>query len=554
MKILIAEDDLIPRRLLESILKKWNYEVVLASDGEEAWRILQEPDAPRLAILDWLMPGIDGLEVCRRVRAREGAPYVYVILLTAKDQKEDVIAGMDAGADDYLIKPVDFYKLEVRLRAGRRILDLQSQLLESAEELARVRQIEVEMGAKIQQTLLLGKPPTHMPGLQVSALTVPSQAVDGDFYDFFPHGDSCLDVLVGDVMGKGVAAALLAAATKSQFVRALSDLTAALDKGSAPEPKDIVAAVHDQVAAQFISMDSFETLCYARFDLDKRRVDFVDCGHTATIQYQRAWDNCVMLQGKNMPLGFAKAEKYEQLSRAFEPGDMFVFYSDGVTEAQNADGEQYGVDRMLTFMRTNNALPPEVFITTLRTDLSAFTGAAEFADDLTCVVVKMERVDDDYVLAQSAPTVQVELEVTAHLSELTTIWTFVREFCQTSVWPMMEEESIYQLELAVVEAASNIIKHAYHGLPPGKLYIQAQALTDGVSVEMYDWGIEFDPKSPREPAFDGSAESGFGLYIIAQSVSEVQYWRDETGRNGTRLVQRRSDLLVHDRIDLDKES
>jgi len=358
VKILVAEDDLIPRRLLESILRKWDYEVVLAADGEEAWRILQEPDAPRLAILDWLMPGLDGLEVCRRVRARADAPYVYVILLTAKDQKEDVIAGMGAGADDYLIKPVDFYKLEVRLRAGRRILDLQSQLLQSAEELARVRRTEVELGAHIQQTLLLGKPPADMPGLQVAALTVPSQQVDGDFYDFFRHGSQCLDVVVGDVMGKGVAAALLAAATKSQFLRALSDLTASLDKGNAPQPQDIVAAVHGQVTEQFINLNSFETLCYARFDLARHQVDFVDCGHTATIQYQRSRDNCLMLQGKNMPLGFDKAEKYEQLSRSFEPGDLFVFYSDGITEAMNAQGEQFGVERILAFLRAHNELPP----------------------------------------------------------------------------------------------------------------------------------------------------------------------------------------------------
>jgi len=140
------------------------------------------------------------------------------------------------------------------------------------------------------------------------------------------------------------------------------------------------------------------------------------------------------------------------------------------------------------------------------------------------------------------------------LSELTTIWTFVREFCASSIHPVLEEDLIYQLELAVVEAASNIIKHAYHGIPPGKVQIEAQALTDGIAVEMYDWGIPFDANAPRPPSFDGSAESGFGLYIIAQSVNEVQYWREDSGRNGTRLVQRRRDLFVHERIDLDQES
>jgi len=129
MKILVAEDNPVFQSMLKNLLAKWGYEVVLATDGAEAWHILQEVHAPHLAILDWMMPGLDGVEVCRRVRAAGQERYVYVILLTAKTEQKDLVEGMDAGADDYVAKPFNAHELRVRLRAGRRILELQEQLL-----------------------------------------------------------------------------------------------------------------------------------------------------------------------------------------------------------------------------------------------------------------------------------------------------------------------------------------------------------------------------------------------------------------------------------------
>ena len=135
MRVLIADDSIVSRHLLDATLRKWGYEVVVACDGMEALGILQGANPPTLAILDWMMPGLTGLEVCRRVRALNREPYTYVLLLTSKNLKEDLIEGMDAGADDYITKPFDQHELKVRLRAGRRIVELQAQLLEAREAL-----------------------------------------------------------------------------------------------------------------------------------------------------------------------------------------------------------------------------------------------------------------------------------------------------------------------------------------------------------------------------------------------------------------------------------
>ncbi len=135
MRVLIADDSLVSRHLLEATLKGWGYDVAVACDGAEAWRILEHDDAPALAILDWMMPGYTGPEVCRLVRQKAKEPYTYILLLTSKSLKEDVVEGMDSGADDYLTKPFDQHELKVRLRAGTRIVDLQAQLLATREAL-----------------------------------------------------------------------------------------------------------------------------------------------------------------------------------------------------------------------------------------------------------------------------------------------------------------------------------------------------------------------------------------------------------------------------------
>jgi two-component system, cell cycle response regulator len=135
VKVLVAEDDVVFRRILESMLKKWDFQVVTASDGNQAWDILQGDNAPNLVILDWMMPGLDGLEICRRVRKRVMETYIYVILLTSRDQQGDLVAGLDAGADDFIKKPFDPLELRGRLRAGKRILDLQMDLVSAREEL-----------------------------------------------------------------------------------------------------------------------------------------------------------------------------------------------------------------------------------------------------------------------------------------------------------------------------------------------------------------------------------------------------------------------------------
>jgi len=136
MKILLAEDDFTSRSMLAAILKKWGYEPVVCEDGDAAWNALQKPEAPRLVLLDWNMPGLEGLEVCRRLRKKETTDPSYVILLTGRDSKSDIVQGLEAGANDYIAKPYDNAELLARIRVGQRLLELQASLLETQAALA----------------------------------------------------------------------------------------------------------------------------------------------------------------------------------------------------------------------------------------------------------------------------------------------------------------------------------------------------------------------------------------------------------------------------------
>jgi sigma-B regulation protein RsbU (phosphoserine phosphatase) len=146
VKILIAEDDVVSRRLLEATLIRWGYEVVVTRNGVEAWHVLQGEDAPLLAVLDWMMPGMDGLEVCRRVRGLQRATPPYLIILTAKGRQEDIVTGLEAGANDYVTKPFNREELRARVRVGTHMVELQQSLAERVraleDALARVKLLQ----------------------------------------------------------------------------------------------------------------------------------------------------------------------------------------------------------------------------------------------------------------------------------------------------------------------------------------------------------------------------------------------------------------------------
>lgn len=393
-------------------------------------------------------------------------------------------------------------------------------------ESERLRQ-EVEIGSRIQQMLLRGQIPAEVAGLQVAALSIPSRMIDGDFYDFIrPHGE-CLDIINGDVMGKGIPAALVGAATKNAFLRAISQLLA-VDSLRLPEPYEIVTRVHEEVVNRLITLESFVTLCYARFDMAARQVRIVDCGHTATVRCRPGTNSYDLLKGVNMPIGFIEDEAYEQTTYPLVPGDLFFFYSDGLTEATNTNGEAFGEEQMLEMLRRNGDLDPEALIAEVHRTMIAFAGRETLGDDLTCVAVR--------ILPQNASAQPAELHILSAPKNLAYCRDFVRQVC-LEAWPEAGEEFISELELAVNEVVANVMEHAYQEREDQPIQLSGSVEADQIAFVIRHQGLSFDPEMVPEPSFDGSKEGGFGLFIIAHLVDEIIYGTDEQGQHTISLVK-----------------
>ena len=400
------------------------------------------------------------------------------------------------------------------------------------EALAEARTREVEIGAKIQETLLLSMPPRDIQGLAISALTIPSQRIDGDFYDFFKHTDRITDFIIGDVMGKGVPAALLGAGAKTQFLRSLNHLISTSDQ--LPEPEVIVQHVHQALVKEFIDLEVFMTLCYSRFDLDFEKLFFVDCGHTKTIHFRPETGTLNLLEGFNLPFGCDEGETYRQVEVQFQPGDLFFFYSDGITEARRGSDDFFGLERLMECVRTNAHLGHGDLIGAVRDAVIRFSSSESFSDDLTCAAIIIEGEDSLVSLAH------LEMEVSSDMANLEEIRSMVQRTYLEAKITDIDEESVWQMELVLNEAAANIIKHAYQLRKDGRIKIESQVFKDKFVYYLHHWGEDFERETIPHPPFDGEQESGYGLYIIDSYMDEVTYSADESGRKSVCLIKNRN--------------
>jgi phosphoserine phosphatase RsbU/P len=548
---------------VEPVPDSREYDLAFVKSGEEGIEFVEKAQEEKIffaaAFIDMRMPGLDGAETSKRILLID--PKIKIVIITASPESKASEIVRVTGREDlfYLRKPfnpeeikqfaraltnqwnLEREKEELTLKlnnANQQLIkyaeDLNNTNLElktTNEELAATREHEINIAARIQETLLLGKLPRNLKGIQVEHLTIASQKVDGDFYEFYRLRDQSLDILVGDVMGKGVPSALVGAAVKRHFLHTLNEHLLSGGNTKIPEPEDIVSSTHDSMIEELEELETFVTLCYARFDLARFRCIFVDCGHMRTIHFHHDSCICNLLQGVNMPLGFPEIEPFKQISVPFKPGDLFFFYSDGLTEARNPQGNMYGEERLVDFIQKNAGINTRNLIDGIIKDVVSFSKSDTFDDDFTCVAVKIDQtsIDSDF-------SAEARFDFESDLNQLESVRSFVQKFCENIPDSLLDHNRNEQIILAVNEAAANIIKHAYQGRSEEKIQITAEVSADRLAVRLYDWGKDFDPESVQDPKFDGSQEGGFGIYIIAQSVDEVNYFRDADGRNCIELI------------------
>lgn len=328
MRILLVEDDNLVRTILRDFLTEWGHEVVLARDGAEAWELHQEK--PFAIILsDWVMPEMDGLELCRRIRAFPTEGYPYFILLTVKSQRRDFLTAMSSGVDDFLSKPVDQEILKARLLVGQRIIRLESETKASKQILEE----ELRQAAAAQQSLLPPSP-LDIPGVNIVSFLKPSSYIGGDMYNVFALDEHNLGLYFLDVMGHGVPAAFLAVTIHHMLQPRTLDgslLTKRKENGETfiLSPDQVGRKLNRRFYAD--NNFSFFTLFYGVYNLDSGTLSYIRAGAPYPI-YRNQNGELTELRAGDLPIGIFADASYRTHVVTLSPGDQLILMSDGLTD------------------------------------------------------------------------------------------------------------------------------------------------------------------------------------------------------------------------------
>jgi len=402
-RVLVVDDSRAQRRILGSCLRQWGYVVEEAASGGEAIGICRR-DLPDLVVSDWMMPGITGPEFCRAVRELKGDGYVYFILLTSKSGKEEIALGLDAGADDFLTKPVNAAELRARMAAGTRILDMEHELL-AKNRLVRATLDELQAlydsldsdlveARKLQQSLLSERY-RDLGVAEVSLALHPSGHVGGDLVGMFPISEGRVGLYGLDVSGHGISSALMTArlagylsATVPEHNLALQEI--APGRFAARPPAETVERLN-HVFLSDLETEHYFTIALADVDLSSGRVTLAQAGHPHPA-VQRA-DGSVEFVGQGgLPVGLVEGARFDQVEATLAPGDRLLIHSDGVTECAAPGGAMLDDHGLAAIMRHLRQTRGPAFLESLMWKLSDHAGDARFDDDISAVMLEFRPI------------------------------------------------------------------------------------------------------------------------------------------------------------------
>ena len=400
-RVLVVDDSKLQRKILSASLHRWGYDVVEAASGEEAME-LSTAQLPDMVLSDWMMPGMSGLEFCQAFREICGDWYSYFILLTSKSEKAEVARGLDSGADDFLTKPVDTNELRARMKAGERILHMQTELKqkndlisETLDELQRVyNSLDSDLieAKKLQQSLLRERHKQFGTG-QLSLMLRSSGHVGGDLVGFFPAGPGRLGLYAIDVSGHGISSALMTARLAGYLSTASPDQNVALEReeggGYRPRSPELAIAALNDLVLNEMETEHYFTLILGYLETETGRVILSQAGqpHPAV---QRADGRIEQTGPGGFPVGLMPGVGFERFELQLDPGDRLLILSDGVTECPNQDGTMLGEDGLAALMGELREIEGPAFLEALVWRLAEFAEGDEFPDDVSGILVEYQ--------------------------------------------------------------------------------------------------------------------------------------------------------------------
>ncbi|WP_092076904.1 PP2C family protein-serine/threonine phosphatase [Poseidonocella sedimentorum] len=397
MHVLVVDDSSLQRRILSNSLAKWGFRVTEADGGLSALEVCRA-DPPELVISDWMMPGMNGLEFCCAFRQLDLEGYGYFILLTSNSDRDAAAEGLDAGADDFLPKPVHILELRARISAGLRILTMQKQLSEknrlisaTLSELQTVYDAldnDLAEARKLQQSLL--REPEHSyRGGDVTLMLRPSGHVGGDLVGYFPLDESRIAIFAIDVSGHGISSALVTARLAGHF----SDQSPAYNLaftadgkgGFTPRPAaDVVRLLNDLVIHE-MDTEHYLTFLLAYVDQDSGAIEMVQAGHPCPM-IQRACGRIDTIGEGGFPVGLLDEADFETVHHALAPGDRLLILSDGFIESANPSGQMLGEDGFSSIMEELSEESGTQFLSHLSDMVEDFADGQELPDDISAAL------------------------------------------------------------------------------------------------------------------------------------------------------------------------
>ncbi len=371
--ILIVDDTPINLGVVAGALKD-SFNTKVATNGAKALEIAMGAEKPALILLDVMMPGMDGYEICRRLKADPETRDIPVIFLTGQTGTDDETRGFEVGAVDYIHKPFSSAIVKVRVRLHLMLREAHQQI---AEQLLAINN-ELEMARKIQLSILPRDTP-KIDGLEVVARFIPMTSVAGDFYDFIVVDEKHVGILIADVSGHGLPAALIAS---------MLQVSLAAQSAHASDPTKVLSGLNQALCGKF--EHNFVTAAYVFIDMERNVMSYAGAGHPPLLIWRKASGSASEVLENGLVLGVFPEETYTALELSLDVGDRIVLYTDGIPETKNPSDEEFGTGGFLRFMESSYSIGAAQFIDALLDDLSRWSqrprGESQ-QDDITVLAI-----------------------------------------------------------------------------------------------------------------------------------------------------------------------
>ena len=387
--LLVVDDDQDILRVVKFYLTKQNYTVHAASGGNEALAILKENPRIELILSDVMMPEMTGLELLKIIRDNKEYSEIPVILISAEGETSKKVAGLNLGADDFITKPFNFDELMARVKNHIRLRRLQKEVLIANKQVMHVNNMlksqneklieDLEQARGVQMALL----PDVLPEsekFQMGSRYLPAERLGGDFFDIVDLADGKkLGVMVADVCGHGVSAAFTTAMTKITFRNSCFN---------SDDPAEVIYQMNEELFGNIKS--GFVTVFYGVLDLEQETFHYASGGHPPLLLHRYKDDSIEELKAQSTFLGSFNGLEFTSDVTHVSKGDRILFYTDGIFESQNMEGEQFGLERVNALLRSHKNEPMQTLLDTLINTLVDFIDGMEFDDDITVVGIDIK--------------------------------------------------------------------------------------------------------------------------------------------------------------------